>query len=577
MKTNLSFQQSRERGSGLLVTIVMTAIALATLATAVAWSSTTTRLNERANQYTRSVAAAEGTTEAVVARITRDFRYGGHKLVLDNQSTYQNFVLNSTHSGGWAGWEFNDANGNRGRTYVSVGSFSNYLDLDAAYAGLKGYICPVSVVSNARLSNSVQNVVAGVRQSLQLANIPIFQFAMFSSGDMEISCGQPLRVTGKVHSNKMLYIEPDSDLTFESDVTAVNEIINARHPLDTRVSPWGSVTYIVPKREHVPSLTLPIGMDNSPAAVREIIELPDAGEDINSPIGRQRYHNQADIIITVMANGTIMAKTGIPISNSRTFPTLHTSQFLSIAPSFTDAREDKLVRPLDIDIGKFRTWAITNQTAFGGRYPSSIYVVDQRVLPTTELAAVRVRNGQRLPPAGLTVATARPLYVLGHYNQNVSANYGTANTSTTFPASLVADAITILSVNWLDTLSSLPVASRVALPTTVNAAFLTGVVETTQGRYSGGMENFPRFLETWGELAIFTYNGSMVKMFPSQYATAPWGMDDVYDPPARNWAFDLNFNNPAKLPPLTPCLQRVIRGQWTTIAPNQTTSTPVSL
>jgi hypothetical protein len=81
------------------------------------------------------------------------------------------------------------------------------------------------------------------------------------------------------------------------------------------------------------------------------------------------------------------------------------------------------------------------------------------------------------------------------------------------------------------------------------------------------MENFPRFLETWGAANAFTYNGSMVKMFPSLYATNAWGKSGVYAPPRRNWAFDANFNDPARLPPLTPSLQKVMRGQWATVVP----------
>jgi hypothetical protein len=50
-----------------------------------------------------------------------------------------------------------------------------------------------------------------------------------------------------------------------------------------------------------------------------------------------------------------------------------------------------------------------------------------------------------------------------------------------------------------------------------------------------------------------------------------WGKPNVYKPPKRDWAFDLNFNDPTKLPPLTPSLLVVIRGQWATVAPNQTT------
>jgi len=202
---------------------------------------------------------------------------------------------------------------------------------------------------------------------------------------------------------------------------------------------------------------------------------------------------------------------------------------------------------------------------------SSVYVLDRRTLPGTQLAAVRLRNGTTLPEKGLTVASARPLYVLGNYNQTNSANMHTTNTASTRPASLVADAVTLLSVNWDDANSVNGLDSRVAKPTTVNAAILTGVVETTKGKYSGGMENFPRFLEKWGLANTLTYNGSMVKMFPSQYATGTWRTTGVYDPPKRNWAYDLNFNDPAKLPPLTPSLLKVLRGQWATVPPGKNT------
>jgi hypothetical protein len=127
----------------------------------------------------------------------------------------------------------------------------------------------------------------------------------------------------------------------------------------------------------------------------------------------------------------------------------------------------------------------------------------------------------------------------------------------------------LLSKAWQDNTTGPGTPPPSAANTTVNAALLTGVVETTSGHYSGGMENFPRFLETWGAVnATNTYNGSMMKMFPSQYATGVWGQDNVYDPPARNWAYDTNFDDPTKLPPLTPSFQSVKRRQWVTVAPN---------
>jgi hypothetical protein len=89
------------------------------------------------------------------------------------------------------------------------------------------------------------------------------------------------------------------------------------------------------------------------------------------------------------------------------------------------------------------------------------------------------------------------------------------------------------------------------------------------------MENFPRFLETWGAGNTITYNGSMVKMFPSLYATNAWGGANVYTAPARAWSYDVNFDDPTKLPPLTPGLVKTFRSQWATVPPNQTTA-PVS-
>src|SRR6202035_3938522 len=76
------------------------------------------------------------------------------------------------------------------------------------------------------------------------------------------------------------------------------------------------------------------------------------------------------------------------------------------------------------------------------------------------------------------------------------------------PVSILADAVNILSNNWNDATSgSVPAASN----TTVNAAIVSGIVPTApvggDGSYSGGAENFPRFLEDWSA-NTFTYYGS---------------------------------------------------------------------
>lgn len=580
MKTPSANRKPDCTGSALVLTMIMSAIALAILASVMAWSATSTRLTHRSIQYTRSVAAAEAATEKVVSQITADFLNGGESLVVNNLNTYrQNTVPTAADSAYWSTWTFNDANGNNGQTYVLRTNANSYTVLGSTYAGLKGYVTTYIVVSHAKDTASSQDVAGGVYQELQLAGIPIFQFAMYSSGNMEISCGKPFDVTGRVHSNKTLYLEPDSTLTFESTVTAVTDILHQRDPQDPRGTNFsGSVVFVQTDNNPaiVTPLTLPIGATNTPEAIREIIEPPPAGEDVNSPLGRLRYYNQCDMLVTVSDTG-ISASSGVFNNFVTSIPTNELAVFISTNSSFWDAREGKTVQSIDIDIGNLKAWSVTNNTLRNALISwdpagilSSVYVVDKRTLPGTSLGAVRVVNGKQLPVNGLTVATGRPLYVLGDYNAPV---LGSTNTTTSYPASLVADAITILSDAWSDANSTSAVTSRNAASTSVNAAFLTGVVETTTAHYSGGMENFPRFLETWGS-PVLTYNGSMVKMFPSLYATNAWNNNsDIYTPPTRNWAYDRNFEDPTKLPPKTPSLLKMFRVRWGTVAPDKNVAT----
>lgn len=574
MKLSPPNSRRRRQGSALMITLIMLGVALAILASTLSWTSTSTRLTYRTIQYHRSVAAAEAATEKVISQMTRDYFNGGNVEVANNLANYRANVPNATDSGYWNDWQFNDTV-NVGRTHVQAGAATNYVLANTAYAGLRAFATTYRVAAHARLTGTSENVVGGVLQELHLARIPIFQFAMYSSSDMEISCGQPFTVTGRVHANGKLYVEPDNALTFQSDVTAVQEILFQRHPADCRGNPGGSVVYQVEPETPVPALTLPIGTSNSPAAIREILFPPPAGESPDSPMGQQRFYNQAKLIITV-SNDSVTATSGRLNNFSTPVPTNELASFITTTNSFRDAREEKTVLPIDINVGMLTVWGATNKslsTVVGSNGVNSVYVLDRRTLAGNQLGAVRVSNGRTLPPSGLSIATARPLYVQGHYNQTNTANLGQNNTAGTKPAAFMADAVTILSEAWNDANSTSAVGSRTAASTTVNAAILTGVVETSNCNYSGGMENFPRFLETWGSSRIFTYNGSMVRMFPSFYATNVWGKANVYAPPARRWAYDVNFSDPLRLPPMTPGLLTVLRGSWATIAPDKNYAT----
>ncbi len=236
----------------------------------------------------------------------------------------------------------------------------------------------------------------------------------------------------------------------------------------------------------------------------------------------------------------------------------------------------KTVQAVQIDIAAFNKW-LTNAAGEGpvwnsscvsdhGHGIGSIYIYNN-VTPTgTTLPAVRLVNGGMLPAnyPGLTVATPMPVYIEGNYNvsNSIGNDLGKNTTTHTRPASVLADSITILSSSWSDTTGKLPTVSQ---DDTVNAAFLEGIVPSNlkvSGSYSGGVENVLRYLENWGSHTN-TYNGSIVVMFPSVYATNYYKTGgNYYDPPSRNWAFDNNFTNLAGLPPLSPSAKSLIRNTW---------------
>jgi hypothetical protein len=172
--------------------------------------------------------------------------------------------------------------------------------------------------------------------------------------------------------------------------------------------------------------------------------------------------------------------------------------------------------------------------------------------------AVELTSGATIPnpnfassTPGTTIATDAPLYIQGNYNSS-----GNGVITNMPPAAIAADSITVLSNNWLNSNSNQSLSSRNASTLTeINAAFLTGIVPSNFGgndTYSGGVENFPRFLENWTN-CTFSYQGSMVGLFQSEIATKPWPGTggNFYNPPIRSWSFSSVFAG-GTYPPGTP-------------------------
>jgi hypothetical protein len=321
-----------------------------------------------------------------------------------------------------------------------------------------------------------------------------------------------------------------------------------------------------------------------------------------------RYYDQASIVITVDASNNVsfgqfnaFFNTTFNIAPPSSGPDLRTpsqkqlyNMFSASGVITTDAnptgsiqdnREGGPVRIVTLDVSKLTTpnvnatngvtWSLPTQSNFNG----IVYIYDSSGSSTVK-RGIKIKNGSTIPATGLTVASANPVYLQGDFNTGgtgaavPSNDPANANTDGTYvnqasppspqianytraPCSVIADAVNILSNNWVD---SNP--GGTASPTTVNTAIVSGNVPTNvngDNAYSGGAENFPRFLENWTN-KTFTYYGSMVQLYQSQQAIGEWGQNNVYNPPTREWFFDSNFKTN---PPLgTIMIYNYIKGRW---------------
>lgn len=568
MKTQIFPSTGRETASTLVLVLVLAAAGTVTLLGILGWSRTNTNLVGRHNQYLRSQVAAEAAVEKIVAKVGADYQNYGVPLVVANLDTYRATVPTASEYAYWSGYRFLDERGAANRVSVDWLPLTTNTFLSTKYKGLRGFAYDMRIVSLAQELNTPYSIATRVEQNLSFSLVPIFQYAIFYNGDLEFNRCAPMVVTGPVHCNANIYGVPFTTLDFNDQVTAAGKLwMNICKPGDSQGAGSGKTYFHSSHTENVPSLNLPLGTNNTAAAAHQIIEVPPWTESANSLLGQLRYYNQADMIITI--SNSVRVTSGLWDNFSTVVPwTNQASLFVKTNLSFYDDRENKTVRCTEIDIDKLRRWNWTNSFIGhnNGRDISVLYVADLRPNSGGATYAVRLVNGQCLPPKGLTVATFNPLYVKGHYNVCTNActsatvnptpvNLGTTNTTQTKPASFAADALTILSANWSDASSSGNPSDM-----TINAAILAGNSVTANNNFGGGVHNLPRFLEDWtGD--DFYINGSIVSMFPSQIAVGLWSRS-YYAPPNRYWGYDANFNDPTKLPPATPQVRLMVRGQW---------------
>lgn len=426
-----------------------------------------------------------------------------------------------------------------------------------------------------------------------------WMYAIFYTDRLEIHPGPEFHVTGWVHTNENLYTAHD-ELWMESRVTFVGAWKDTEYaPNDgahlTDVHENAHTNADLPPRQE--ETQAPMGMDKpdfnttdsntNNDGYRELIERPDPNSPTNPTLEEQRYYNQADVKVLVDGNDSdgkpivkILNHDGKVLSSSDTGADLAIyntfKNAVTVGDKIQDNREASEVRLITLDMDKVNTAMQSSPTQgpLYGRVNGVVYVSDGTATASAR-RGVRLKNGGTMPPGGLTVVSDNPVYIQGDYNtgtkgtlqpeSNLANGDPTKNTVPGYQkqsSAVIGDAVMILSNAWTDANSYKAVDQRVAKPTTVNAAIVSGIVPTGEygTNYSGGAENFPRFMEKWGSGNTFTYYGSMVELYKSIQNKGAWGAGNVYDPPKRKWYFDRQFYTDP--PPGTLSLVRYKKSRW---------------
>jgi len=427
-------------------------------------------------------------------------------------------------------------------------------------AGLKALVksYTVSATGTSQSDNSSINLV----QEFECAMIPLFQFAVFYGNDLEIAPGPDMTLIGRVHSNGNLWLQAGNNLYMDSYVTCSGNLLHGRKGAgsvsngdvyvkdtdgnyqnmqnsdgsflestdagwyDSASTRWGGRVQDAAFGQG--ELHLPLTNAGDP---HKIIERASGNSD--------SYENLADLKIIDGAAYSVIGGVWTNVTSMLPANTITNT-------TFYDKHEGTWVNSTDVDVAALAT---------SSYFPSNgvIYASDQS---GGSFNAIRLTNGADIGKA-LTVASENPMYVQGDYN-SVDKK----------PAALMADAVTFLSNNWDDARShpDTSLNRRKTTETTCNASVMTGNTNTTSSNYNGGLENLPRFLETWkdnsGSKVKFNFTGSLVNLWNSQQANGPWSYGSYYTAPIRNWSYDTDLDDPNKLPPETPQVRVFQRTRW---------------
>lgn len=565
LKQELKLLATYRNNKGMVFIVVLALVAILALAGTATVVTTTTDIKISTNHKgsVQTLFATEGGAAYGAEKLRQKLKY-----VLNPSTSDLNSITAPTMNG-YTFDEFSVAKVGAGTTTaITIGNF----------AGLTALIQKYKIVSKATSAGNHPST-AKVEQYVEDNLIPLFQFAIFYQDDLEILPGPNMTFTGgKIHSNNDIYLGANNTLSIDSEITSAGDIFN--HRKDTGTVTSGTVQ-------------IKDGLGNYQA-----MKIAGVILDSNSPNWDTEAINRWDGNVKSKDHGII--ELNLPLPQGTTTTSIEViKKGDTIDPDDSseqqelfDARYywkaglriidsifyDRNGNTLDITNGGTVTTPLSTQTIFDAREGSNITVttINLQALGTNTVAmnalndppagilyisesgsdkAIRLIQGFSLPPGGLTVASENPVYIKGNYNLDNK------------PAAVAGDAVTILSNSWNDANSSQSLGNRVAGSTTVNTVIMAGHVATSGTQYSGGVENFPRFLEKWSGKTL-TYRGSLISLWQSEKATGNWVYGDpdgsgphpgVYEAPTRVWSYGIDYNN---LPPGTPNVRLVQKVCW---------------
>jgi hypothetical protein len=173
-----------------------------------------------------------------------------------------------------------------------------------------------------------------------------------------------------------------------------------------------------------------------------------------------------------------------------------------------------------------------------------------------------------VPMPGFTVVSENPVYIHGDWNWNAATQITDPHSET----AVIGDAATLLSNAWTDAnafKNPYDALQRVRATNYYRLGIIAGkppafpypnagAPNATFGT-DGGAHNFLRYLETGNAPLTTNFLGSIATFYYSRQGTGTYkfGSQGVYSAPNRNYNFDTDFLDPAKLPPLTPMFRDI--------------------